>query len=81
MDDCLENWRENWRPRGRIGGRFWMFSVVQRKGLGPSWVGEQQTDEPVLEIQRTESDHKGKIKEWTDRITKFKRISKAETDP
>lgn len=63
LDDCLENWRENWRPRGRVG-RFWTFSVVQRNALGPSWVGEQQTEEPILEIQRTESDHEGKLKEW-----------------
>lgn len=47
FDDCLENWRENWRPRGRVGGRF-----VQRNSLGPNWVGEQQTVELVLEIQR-----------------------------
>lgn len=59
LDDCLENWRENWRPRGWVG-RFWAFSVVQRNALGPSWVGEQQTEEVVLEMQRTESDHEGR---------------------
>ncbi len=52
LDDCLENWRENWRPRGRICGRLLLFSVAQRNAFGPSWVGEQQTKEPVLEGQR-----------------------------
>lgn len=52
LDDCLENWREYWRPRWRVGW-FWTLSVVQRNAFGPSWVGEQQNDKPVLEIQRT----------------------------
>lgn len=59
LDVCLENWRENWRPRGRVSGRFWMFNVVQRNSLGPSEVGEQQTGEPDLDIQRLSQTTRG----------------------
>lgn len=59
FDVCLENWRENWRPRGRVGGKFWAFSVVQRNSLGPSEVGEQQTEDPALDIQRMSQTTRG----------------------
>lgn len=60
LDDCLENWRENWRPRGR-DGQFLPFRVVQRKALGPSWVGETQVRELFLEMKRHERDQEGPI--------------------
>lgn len=48
LDDCRENCKEKWRPQG-LAGPLGLLKVVQRKALGPSWVGETQRREPSLE--------------------------------